>query len=276
MIHCHPLNAYDEFMEGQGRARLPFKTPGFRVLPVEETLTGEKRTQAIGLDAVIPDQRQVLPLDVISELIKREEAWIAVAECYCRKTKSLVGQGCAHPLDTCMTFNELAQGLVKTGYGRKIDYEEAMRIVRQCEEAGLVHHVDNCLENARTLCNCCPCCCAAIKISEQRREQGEASIIAPSRYVVEYNAAKCTLREDCISRCPAHARSILNGRVVIDTAICTGCGLCVTACTQGANRMVLRDRPSKIPRTREKLYSKIGRELIWGVAKNKILRRSSG
>jgi Fe-S-cluster-containing hydrogenase component 2 len=264
---------FDAFMERQGAAGLPFKTAGFRVLPVEEAVTGETEARTIPLGAKIPDRRQALPLDVISEVVKREEAWIAVAECYCRKTKDLVGKGCEHPLETCFTFNDLAQGLVKTGYGRKIGYDEAMQILRQCEEAGLVHHIDNCLEDARTLCNCCPCCCAAIKISGQRQEQGQTSIIAPSRYVAEHDAAKCTLQEDCVSRCPARARSIRSGRLVMEPALCTGCGLCVTACTQGANRMILREQPSKIPRTRKGLYGKLGREALLGLAKNKILRR---
>jgi Fe-S-cluster-containing hydrogenase component 2 len=271
--HIFFAEFFVEYMEEQGAAGLNFKTAGFRVLPVEEAVTGEAQTRTIALDAEIPDRRQAIPLDVVSEIIKREEAWIAVSECYCRKANALVGKGCEHPREVCFVFNEFAQGVLNTGHGRKIGYDEAMQIIRKCEEAGLVHHIDNCVEDARTLCNCCSCSCAALKISEQRQEQGRPSVIAPSRYVVKHDTAKCTHQEDCVSRCPTHARSIRNGRVVMEPALCAGCGLCVTACTRGANQMILRKHPAKIPQTFNRLYGKLSLEAVLSMAKNKILRR---
>jgi Fe-S-cluster-containing hydrogenase component 2 len=271
--HIFYAEFFEELTEQLGTAELPFKTRVFRVLPAEGTVTGESQTRTIALDAEIPDRRQAIPFDVVSEVVKREEAWIAVADCYCRKAKRLVGKGCEHPLEVCFVFNEFAQGLVKRGVGRKIGYDEAMQILRECEEAGLVHHIDNCVENARTLCNCCSCACSPLRISELRRERGQPSVIAPSHYVVKHDTTKCTHQEDCISHCPSHARSIRNGRVVMDPALCTGCGLCVTACTRGANRMILRKRPPKIPQTFNRLHGRMSREALLGLAKNKILRR---
>jgi Fe-S-cluster-containing hydrogenase component 2 len=271
--HIFYAEFFDELTEQLGTAGLPFKTAGFRVLPVEETVTGESQTRTIALDAEIPDRRQAIPFDVVSEIIKREEAWIAVSDCYCRKAKTLLGKGCEHPVEVCFVFNEFAEGLVERGVGRKIGYDEAMQILRKCEEAGLVHHIDNCVEDARTLCNCCSCACSPLRISELRQERGQPSVIAPSRYVVKHDTAKCTHQEDCVSRCPTHARSIRNGRVVMDPALCEGCGLCVTACTQGANRMIPRKHPPKVPQTFGRLYGKMGREALLGMAKNKILRR---
>jgi ferredoxin len=59
----------------------------------------------------------------------------------------------------------------------------------------------------------------------------------------------------------------------MDPALCEGCGLCVTACTQGANQMIPRKQPPKVPQTFGRLYGKLGREALLGMAKNKILRR---
>lgn len=263
---------FNNYLEGNRTGGLTTKTPGFRVLPDEASLKAEMKSRAISVNAVIPDPQQVLSLDVISEVIKREEKWIGVAECYCRKTKQLIDEGCGHPLETCLVFNETAQWLIKAGVARKIDYEEAMGIARQCEEQGLVHQADNCEENIRAICNCCPCCCGALKM----HERGAINVTAPSRYVAAFDENKCELLDDCISCCPTHARYIQNERMVINTDLCIGCGLCVTACPQGANSMVPREKPFKIPRTRKKLYNKMGREALLGIAKKKILRTKEG
>jgi hypothetical protein len=271
--HIFYAEFFDELTEALGTAGLPFKTAAFRVLPVEETVTAESQTRTIALDAEIPDRRQAIPFDVVSEIVKREEAWIAVSDCYCRKAKTLIGKGCEHPLDVCFVFNEFAEGLVKRGVGRKIGYDEAMQILRKCEEAGLVHQIDNCVEDARTLCNCCSCSCSALRVSELRQERGQPSLIAPSRYVVKHDTAKCTHQEDCVSHCPSHARSIRDGRVVMEPALGRGGGLCVTAGTRSPTQMSLRNHPPTVPQTYNRLYGKIGREALLGMAKNKILRR---
>jgi Fe-S-cluster-containing hydrogenase component 2 len=263
---------FNAVLEGSWEETIPTRTPYFRVYPAEGTPTTQGKPTTIGVDTGILDQREPLPFEVLSEVIKREEEWIGVTECYCRKAKQLVGDGCEHMLETCFVFNELAQGLIKTGIARKIDYQEAMEILTKCEEQGLVHNGDNCAENIRAICNCCPCSCGALKMCNQ----GLKNVMAPARYVVRLDVDKCTLREDCIACCPVHARSIQDGTMVVDTESCIGCGLCVTACPEGANRMTLRGQPPKIPRTWKKLYGKIGREAMFGIAKNKILGKRAG
>jgi Fe-S-cluster-containing hydrogenase component 2 len=58
--------------------------------------------------------------------------------------------------------------------------------------------------------------------------------------------------------------------MAIDDRFCLGCGLCVTACSQGANAMVLREGRTRLPRTADDLYRKIGREAIVGIAVNRV------
>ena len=107
--------------------------------------------KVIVVDEVIADPSGVLPIDVVSEMIRRDARLIGVAECYCRKTKRIVGQGCEHPLEACFVFNELAQTLIHNGLARQVEYDETMRIIWECEERGLVHNVDNCREEIRSL-----------------------------------------------------------------------------------------------------------------------------
>ena len=260
---------FNTFLKEEEPTALPTKTPYYRVLPVEATLTTVTEPRTIPMNVVIPDPRQVLPIDIIAEVMKKEETLIGVAECYCRRTKRIVGEACDYPLETCFVFNRLAQTLIEHGFARKIEYTEAMKIIRQCEELGLVHNVDNCTEEIQSLCNCCSCCCVLLKVWAR----GQTNAGAPSRYVVEHDVDKGILCETCISRCPTNARSVINERLVSNTSMCLGCGLCVTTCPQGANRMVLREKPSKIPRTYGDLYGKIGREAIVGMVKRKIVGR---
>jgi Pyruvate/2-oxoacid:ferredoxin oxidoreductase delta subunit len=188
-------------------------------------------------------------------------------------TKRLVGEGCGHALQTCLVFNRVAEALVDYGTARRISYEEAMRIIWEAEEAGLVHNVDNCEGEITSVCNCCPCC--SILLTSWQR--GMTNADSPSRYQVAYEAEICIACEACLEICPTGARSIVDGSVVIDEGRCLGCGLCVTACRQGANQMVLRDRQARLPKTAEDLYRKIGREAMVGIAVQKLtglVRRS--
>ncbi len=253
-------------MNGNRAGEFLIKTPGFRVVPDESSLTVEGASRKIPVNVTVPQQSRVLPKDIISDVIKRHRKWIAVAECYCRKAKRLIGEGCDYPLETCITFQHIAQTLIKTGFARKIDYEEAVDIIHMCEDVGLVHHADNCEENIHTLCNCCPCCCGALNMLRR----GQSNVISPSRFVVFYENEKCSLCEKCLPKCPTHARSIQGEKMVVHTNQCIGCGLCVTVCPQGANGMVFRDRSPKIFSTREKLYGKLTREALWGIAKRKV------
>ena len=157
--------AYGEFWDGLAEltASMPSKTPYFRVLPVEAALPGRGTREVIPVGVAIPDAREVLPIDVISEMVSREPL-IGVSECYCRLAKENRGGGvCAHERETCFTFNELAQTLIETGLARRIEAPEAISILRKAEADGLVHNVDNCQGHLKALCNCCSCCCPAIK-----------------------------------------------------------------------------------------------------------------
>ncbi len=107
LIEDSPMRAactkvMNAFIEGAVNV-LPTRTPYYRVLPVEQTLTGTPPAQEITLNIVVPDPRAVLPIDIISEMIKKEEI-IAISDCYCRATKRLVDEDCGHPLQTCFYF----------------------------------------------------------------------------------------------------------------------------------------------------------------------------
>ena len=99
---------------------VPNKTPYYRTVAVEAALTSAPSTRKITVEVSVPDPRAVLPLDVVSKMAA-QQALVGVAECYCRKTKKVLGQECEHPLETCLVFNEIAESLIEAGIARKID-----------------------------------------------------------------------------------------------------------------------------------------------------------
>ncbi|MEA3221999.1 MAG: 4Fe-4S binding protein [Thermodesulfobacteriota bacterium] len=257
---------FNTLIEGELGDAMVTKTPYYRVLPAEPTIIKSSELRTIDINVEVPNPSGALPIDIITEMIKKDGALIGVADCFCRKARRLVGKGCDYPLETCFVFNELAQTLIENGFARKIDYDETIEILKNCESLGLVHNVDNCGGQIRSLCNCCPCCC--VLLASVKR--GETNADAPSRYVVDFDPEKCINCEACISRCPVNAWSIVKEEMVVDVARCIGCGLCVTTCPTGAGKMVLREKTTKIPKTLPKLYKKLGQEILFSLAKRKI------
>jgi hypothetical protein len=92
-------------------------------------------------------------------------------------------------METCFYFNELAQTKLEAGYARRVDYAEAVRILYQAEEAGLIHNVINCKGKIQTLCNCWSCSCPVIKAMVH----GQTNVGAPSRYTAVVDTGLCQL-----------------------------------------------------------------------------------
>lgn len=249
----------NDLIEGAAE-QIPTKTPYYRVLPVEPVIKGDSKSTSILLDAKIPDPRQVLPLDTISDMIKGANL-IAVSNCYCRSAKIVVGEPCEHPLETCFYFDKLAQMKLQTGYARELNYEEAMEILYECETHGLVHNVSNCEGNIQTLCNCCECSCAVIKAWNR----GLSNTMAPSRFIISVDSEKCSLKKDCVEACPVEVLSVADNKLEINESKCIGCGLCVPVCPDHALQLTLRESPPKIYKDNDALYRKIYAEAAIGL-----------
>ena len=60
-------------------------------------------------------------------------------------------------MEVCLKYDELADYVIERQMAREISKAEALEIIQQCEEAGLVHMVDNAREEIKHTCNCCGC-----------------------------------------------------------------------------------------------------------------------
>ncbi len=203
--------------EGMSRA-LP--RPGMRVIPVGVS------AQADG---------KVLAFEDVKDIIENADR-LAVTKCTCR----LVAHKCDRTLEACLQVNNAASYAISRGTGRQLTKEEALEIVRNAEEEGLIHTTFNQRTVSHVICNCCGCCCQFLPVLI---EQG-ISVVAPSRFQAEIEADSCNGCELCLDRC--YVKSIemapRNGDendlvAQVEAETCLGCGLCKVVCPTDAISM---------------------------------------
>lgn len=252
-----PRDTDPESKEPDFKAMAAGMTPWYRAIPVEATVT---KTPVIGkhtLNIPVADPRTVMPIDIVSEMVKAQPL-IAIADCYCRATEKVMGKDCGHLMETCFCFNDLAESLIDCGTARKIEVDEALDILRKCEEQGLIHFIDNAEGELRGLCNCCACSCIMIKTFQR---SGPTSSGTPSRFIISLNNDKCISCGLCVKTCQMAALSLKDSMLQLYKDKCFGCGQCVSRCPEGAIQLVPRDSYAKIYKTKLELNTKINSEL---------------
>jgi len=118
-----------------------------------------------------------------------------------------------------------------------VSKEEALRVLRQCEEAGLVHkayHTGANIEKEETsICNCCRCCCV----------NGKDSCIVPTTtatyFVARVNKELCVGCGTCVEKCPNDAVVMGDDKNPLRIeGTCMGCGVCAYFCPENAIELV--------------------------------------
>lgn len=202
--------------------------PISRVIPIEEQVSGKPG---------------VLPYEKIYEMIDRARV-VGIGKCACRT----YGKNCDNPVETCMVFDNMCEYLASRKIARIITKDEMKKILRQCDEAGLVHQMNNSQDKIDIICNCCPCCCALLKCINT---YGNPHAVNKSGFIPVNDAEKCTLCGVCADeRCPMTAITIENQSLSVDKEKCIGCGLCVTGCPEKAMTLV-RSKDWKKPVEKE-------------------------
>jgi Pyruvate/2-oxoacid:ferredoxin oxidoreductase delta subunit len=201
-----------------------FNIPGFKVIPIEETIE--------------PDTILV-PYQKLKESIK-EARVISVAECICRKEGRLVQSSCnkEYPTENCLSFGAAAEYYIENGIGRKITAEEAIKIIDEADEAGLVHAGAN-KTHLSNICNCCPCCCGLMRGITQFGLDKHKFMNAIFESIVDEDL--CIACNACVERCPVDAISMEEDFAVVDRNKCLGCGLCHRTCPEEAITLQLRE-----------------------------------
>ena len=194
------------------------------------------------------DHIEVLDWERASHIVQSASA-LSVGLCPCRDKASHLGKPCDKPAMACLTFNYAAESMARCGHAHSITTGEAMRILQECKEAGLVQTGDNVQRNVTYICNCCGCCCGmidAIKRFDLRHA------IVTSNWIREVDLAKCKGCGKCAKVCPVGAIEIVEegeGKqkrkwAVSDDSLCLGCGVCYPACKSGG--IVMKPRAKRV------------------------------
>jgi electron transport complex protein RnfB len=166
---------------------------------------------------------RIMPYDEVKALLLGAKTF-SVRNCICRKERELNGhRSCSFPLENCLSMSPSPRP-ARPG---DISKEEAVAVLNQAEEVGLVHTVSNVLAGASYVCNCCGCCCGILRgITEYGLEHS----VAAANYRASVNPDACTGCDACVDRCQVEALSLRDSTAAVDAERCIGCGLCVTGC----------------------------------------------
>jgi ferredoxin len=183
-----------------------------------------------------------------SRAIVKKKKLIALSDCICRVQQGLIDKGCDKPLEVCFQFGATAQYYIDRGMAREITVEEALKVLDQSEEAGLVTQPVN-DQNPGGMCNCCGECCAILRGLNKLARPAEVVI---SNYFCVVDPDLCDGCETCLERCQMGAIVINDDDVAeINLDRCIGCGLCVTKCPNEALLLEVKpeDQQRKPPET---------------------------
>jgi ferredoxin len=199
-----------------------------RVIPVEKNL---------------PNPSVVEPYQNLSNYIETAKSW-AVEQCICKKEMKIEGRPCNHSEEVCLGLAPIPNFFDDFYWGRPISKEEAMEILKKCEEEGLVHMTANTREGNIYICNCCGCSCGILR---GMNEFGYERTVAESNYRAVIHESDCTGCGICKDRCQVRAIEI-DGVAKVNKR-CIGCGLCVSSCPADAIKMARRndDEINQVP-----------------------------
>lgn len=198
--------------------------------------------RVVPVNRAVAVEHHVAAFEDASQILKNNEEMIVVADCTCRKKAGLTGSSCGKPLETCFMFGSMAEYYIENKIGRRVDYDEALAILRTAQESGLVTQPST-SQNPAGMCNCCGDCCGVLGAVKKFPAPAE---LVFSNYFSAVNEFACIGCAACEDICPMEAiNSSETGIAKVDLNRCIGCGLCSVKCPAGAIRLVEKPEEKK-------------------------------
>ncbi|MFX1573538.1 MAG: ATP-binding protein [Promethearchaeota archaeon] len=220
------------------RAALSRMGPVDRTVPILENLvTGEEINVIVNKELQVPTE-QILPTQRIRELIEKYDD-IAIGHCYCRQHQEFLGEPCKQIelIPTCMTLGKSARHTSNHGFSNLVSKEEALEVLKKCEDAGLVHkayhlHGDTNKEEV-AICNCCSCCCLTAK------DCLIFPVVNATNYLSSIDEDLCVGCGICVDLCYNKAIELNDDNIAVrNEDICVGCGVCAYHCPENAISLI--------------------------------------
>ncbi len=239
--------------QGFGVELINSQVPQLRTIPIEQSLKPLQFT---------------VPYDNLRDVIKNTDEIITVANCICRESYDIDKRPCSHTKlrETCINIGEMGQRYLDIGIGREISKQEAIEIIEQAEEDGLVLQSMN-AQTPLVICACCGDCCGTLSILKALPRPRDFS---SSNYICSINVEKCTKCGMCIESCHMDALKFKKGQIFLKEARCIGCGVCVSKCKSSAlSLQPVKGAPKYTPHNRLELYESINqnKKARWGKIK---------
>jgi len=217
--------------------------PLFEAAPPVDRTVPARTTEGGDAIRVIPLERPVgapqefvLPSQSVEDIVRKFDE-IAVGHCFCRQRQKTLGNPCATdaPLENCFTFGKSARHTAGQGFARMVSKEEALRILREAEDAGLVHkafHPGSNVDRPETsICNCCKDCCDTLNVWRH----GAMPLLNSTYHLSVVDPDGCTGCGICEEKCPTEAVVVSDeGKARVTEGYCFGCGVCARFCPEGA------------------------------------------
>ncbi len=240
--------------------------------------TALPQMRTIPIRKSIPVHHHVSTFDEATALLRAAAEPFIVVPCICRKKHAMQGQPCRVTTreETCLGMGRMAESFLGSGQGRRITRDEALAIVEQNQDDGLVLQPSN-SRAPEFLCSCCACCCGMLDVHRQLPIPVE---FWSSNYYAEVDTSACVGCGICRQRCQAGA--IKGGRnsgkevsntIAIDRTRCLGCGLCVPTCLKKALSLAKKSVETQPPATRDELLAILRRDKRGPLGKLKVLGR---
>ena len=199
MLNIPPVRAYmnnvnTKYMQNESGRMSTVVARGSKKVEINKKLTSEQTVYIAG---------EIYPM------LEKHKEHLAVMNCFCRMKKEMEGHNCIYhvPIEGCMAVGRMADQLVEAEIARKLDFEEAVQLIKEFEDKGSIHTIYHygisSDEEEVIICNCCVDCCFLYN----SYNEGALSQLLMKAY----------FKPD-----------------IIDEAKCVGCNLCNRYCPTGA------------------------------------------